>query len=354
MMNPKFNLLKLVARMFLAFQIISLMILLTLPLPAAAQSSADAPTILNFTPQVQIPNSKFKGAVPVGTYNAASGTMTSDLLSKYIIAIYNYGLAIAGILATIVLMGGGVLWLVSGGESGKINQAKELITGSITGAIILVAAWMILNTVNPNLVNLKSIETVVIKRVAYCCDPINGNVIMNKEGKCSTASAVKCVEGQICKNTGNNKFLCVSDQGSYCCEYKANSGIKMVSCATIPFDNKTKCPTPPSGFYYATSYSNLYCGNKTMMATDCKGGNCVGKDAGDNCDGVSGAYCYNEICYTGVGPEGQPCGNETNSKCDKDLEQGGKNCVGDLGGRSCGDGLWCCKFKSDGTRINKT
>jgi hypothetical protein len=37
--------------------------------------------------------------------------MESDLLARYIIAIFNYALAIDAILATIVLMGAGIVWL---------------------------------------------------------------------------------------------------------------------------------------------------------------------------------------------------------------------------------------------------
>jgi len=72
-------------------------------------------------------------------------------ISEYIIGIYNYGLSIAGILAAIILMAGGLLWLVSAGDVSKITQAKELITGSVTGLIILMSSYMILFTVNPEL-----------------------------------------------------------------------------------------------------------------------------------------------------------------------------------------------------------
>jgi len=84
-------------------------------------------------------------------------------LSQYIVAIYNYGLSIAGILAAIVLMAGGVLWLVSGGDASKVTQAKELITGSIIGLVILASSYIILTQINPDLVKFKSISIGSIK-----------------------------------------------------------------------------------------------------------------------------------------------------------------------------------------------
>lgn len=78
-------------------------------------------------------------------------------IGKYIKAIYNYGLGIAGILAALVLMAGGVLWLVSRGDASRITQAKELIIGSVTGLIILTGSYVLLIQINPDLVNFKSI-----------------------------------------------------------------------------------------------------------------------------------------------------------------------------------------------------
>ncbi|MHB8904468.1 MAG: pilin, partial [Patescibacteria group bacterium] len=149
-------------------------------LEASAQNNAlQAPiTSLNFTPEISIPGSSFNGSsIKVGYYSEETtngvtvGKMNSDLLSKYVQAIYNYGLAIIAILAAIVLMGGGLLWLTSGGDSSQVNKAKEMIIGSITGLIILFCAWIILNTVNPELLKLRPIETVYQTKVnTICCE----------------------------------------------------------------------------------------------------------------------------------------------------------------------------------------
>lgn len=85
-------------------------------------------------------------------------------LGQYIRGIYNYAIAAAGILAAVVLMGGGLLWLLSRGEASKITKAKELILGSIVGLVILTGSYLILTLINPSLVNLKNIEVVSIVR----------------------------------------------------------------------------------------------------------------------------------------------------------------------------------------------
>lgn len=83
-------------------------------------------------------------------------------IAEYINGIYKYGFGVAGILAAIMLMAGGIIWLVSTGDASKISQAKNLITGSVTGLIILSASYMILTTINPKLTSLKHISVKMI------------------------------------------------------------------------------------------------------------------------------------------------------------------------------------------------
>ena len=79
-------------------------------------------------------------------------------IGQYISGIYKYSISIAGILAAVVLMAGGVLWLVSGGDSGQIGRAKEMIIGSVSGLVILMASYVILYQINPNLVKFGGIS----------------------------------------------------------------------------------------------------------------------------------------------------------------------------------------------------
>ena len=78
-------------------------------------------------------------------------------LGEYITWIYNYALKVAGILAAIVLMAGGVLWLISSGDASKIKQASDLIIGAVTGLVILLSSYVLLITVNPELVKFRPI-----------------------------------------------------------------------------------------------------------------------------------------------------------------------------------------------------
>ena len=61
-------------------------------------------------------------------------------------------IAIAGGLAVIMIIFGGIKYMSTDAFGGK-NEAKNIIENAIWGLILAMSAWLILSTVNPNLVN---------------------------------------------------------------------------------------------------------------------------------------------------------------------------------------------------------
>lgn len=105
-------------------------------------------------PEFQVPIPTVELSQPICTSTDNNSYCSVPWIGEYISGIYTYGLNIAGILAALMLMAGGVLWLISGGDASRITQAKELIVGSVTGLILLVGTYIILTQINPDLVNL--------------------------------------------------------------------------------------------------------------------------------------------------------------------------------------------------------
>ena len=107
-----------------------------------------------FEPSIKIPSLDV-GGDSVGP--PAPITITGDFsaLTKYISGIYRFGMAITGILAVIVLALGGITWLTSGGNANSIAKAKQYIWGSITGLVLALLSYTLLNMVNPDIVALK-------------------------------------------------------------------------------------------------------------------------------------------------------------------------------------------------------
>ncbi|MBN2884662.1 hypothetical protein JXE04_01930 [Patescibacteria group bacterium] len=296
-------------------------------MPSIAHAAIEDPIV--FQPQVGIP-----GFNTTTTLDERSTTYIGQLIQ----AFYNYGLSIGGILAAVVLMSGGLIWLTSAGSSDKISQAKNLMIGSITGLSLLFGAWIILNTINPNLINLKVADIKYIEKVTYCCDTKKGLVDKNENGQCTTGSL--CDPGETCSNNGNNIFSCTNNEEYTCCVYNSNSitaGLQSI-CISI---QEGSCPATTENFgggKLKYTLENLYCGNRKTFGSDsCVASDCSKQEDGTNCGGPND-YCYSHTCYVGLGSAGEPCGNEEGSTCSTSSD-----CTSDWGWRRCSEGLTCCK-----------
>lgn len=109
--------------------------------------------------------------IPIGNLSSlkmvdcSSGTCEVPFIAQYISAAYTYGLSIAAILAVLIIMAAGLLWMVSGGDSGKKGQAKKMILGSILGLALVVGLSLFLSFINPNLIITKNISLDNISRI---------------------------------------------------------------------------------------------------------------------------------------------------------------------------------------------
>ena len=80
------------------------------------------------------------------------------VVSTYIQGLFKLIIAIAGGLAVIMLIYGGITYM-STDAFGKKESAKEIINNALWGFLLAISAWLILYTINPNLVNINlSIE----------------------------------------------------------------------------------------------------------------------------------------------------------------------------------------------------
>jgi|GEM_PF-4919415 len=84
-------------------------------------------------------------------------------IGEYIKGIYEYSISIAAILATVVLMAAGLIWLTSGGSQDKIGQAKKIISGSLIGLTLILGSYVILNFINPNLISFPPLTIGVVE-----------------------------------------------------------------------------------------------------------------------------------------------------------------------------------------------
>lgn len=77
------------------------------------------------------------------------------LLPEYAKYIFNFSIAIFGLVVFGVLIKGGALYMTSVGDPAKLQDAKKQISSAILGLVILLLSYLILTTINPQLVMFK-------------------------------------------------------------------------------------------------------------------------------------------------------------------------------------------------------
>jgi hypothetical protein len=234
---------------------------------------------LEFKPQVGIPSSEFQYGNTVNL-EGKSGTY---YIARFVSAIYDYGVSVGAILAAIMLMAGGLIWLTSGGSQEKIGKAKDIIAGSVIGLFLLLGAYTILNMVNPKLVNLNTPIIEGIDKVVMCCHQTRGLVpeteALEGDGfECPHNSEI-CTGDTTCQpnseasaRIGSNTipWQCINEKNYKCCEYSDKINIQ---CRTIS-QNEICDPNMIFSHTLKNTYHNTQCDKDGDGRIPLLGGKC--------------------------------------------------------------------------------
>ena len=238
-------------------------------------------------------------------------------LGEYIRWIYKYLIGIAGILATIMMMFGGFRWLASGGDSGAIGEAKNIISSALIGLVLATTSYLILSTVNTDLVNLKTPEIVAVAPLG-CCQMTN-SCSTASEKECQSPGAFvigkSCIDKQCVVPTPEQKAVadgCVSEYGG---KGIVVSGIGDGDCN---FKGTYKVLYGRSAIFNdqnTTTSGILSCCEKPCI-TDQPGSSCTvtGYDGGSTSQSKNGFCSTNKTCEIYAGKKGEWCGL-TGSTC---------------------------------------
>ncbi len=75
-------------------------------------------------------------------------------LNKLISWFYYFVVGISGFAAFVMLVWGGFEWLTSAGSPAKITEAKDKISSALIGLLLILASYLILQVINPELTTL--------------------------------------------------------------------------------------------------------------------------------------------------------------------------------------------------------
>jgi len=75
-------------------------------------------------------------------YGTTFGLGTADLMST-VIKIVQWALGFLGLIAVIMIMYGGFVWMTAAGNTDKVDKAKKIIIRAVIGLVIVLLAWAI-------------------------------------------------------------------------------------------------------------------------------------------------------------------------------------------------------------------
>ena len=280
--------------------------------------STASPGKINATmPKLKIPDIKLQVIIPglnltkgdaiKCTETNGKKTCNFPWIGEYIAGIYKYAIGIVGILAAVVLMVGGVLWIIAGGNATTIGEAKAWIGASLTGLVIALTSYLILYQVNPALVGFKGLDITMVEKIKQLVEARTGGTAEQyKNMPCPTSSELST--GVQIYTTGyyhppygtDRKSLCMIHMSCSCpesvginnqenCDDIFPNNKNYHPCnyipPNIPYCNKTASPgNPPPHLGVPT----------TVAAPDCidfgtrlciEGKNYIVEDRGDDIQG---------------------------------------------------------------------
>ena len=140
---------------------------------------------------------------------------TSTSPGEFVGGFYNFALMIGGVLAFGAIVYGGVLYAASAGNPSKQSEGKEWVKSALLGLLLLAGAYLILYTVNPNLVNLTlpTLSQVNIPSQFPGSVMINGQTCQNQGQDTNCLPSGNTVQvlpnGQVC-NQNSSGLQCLS------------------------------------------------------------------------------------------------------------------------------------------------
>ncbi len=111
-------------------------------------------SFVSFAADINLTPPGIGGAIDPSTGNPIPGTpaTTPDFI-EYLDWLYKILLGSTGILALIIIVAGGIMYVLAGasGKPQDITQARTMILSAIAGLLLALGSWIILNTINPDL-----------------------------------------------------------------------------------------------------------------------------------------------------------------------------------------------------------
>jgi len=184
----------------------------------------------------------------------------------YLSYIYKFGLWSVGIATLLMIIIGGFMYTTSAGNNTSMEKAKGVITDAIAGLLLALASWLLLNTINPDLLRCSiparlPVSAIPIPALAPTTG-VGSPFPMAGPGETSIATCKPATNCTSCNN-------CSQVTGIACKEYPCylNSLLlaKLQTVSSSPPWRITE-PWPPTVLHMSTCHSNGTCADINLLS----------------------------------------------------------------------------------------
>ena len=85
-------------------------------------------------------------ALTIENVGSTLGLGSADL-KQTVINIISFVLGLLGLIAVIMILYGGFIWLTAGGNEDRVDSAKKIISAAAIGLVVILISWAIVNFV---------------------------------------------------------------------------------------------------------------------------------------------------------------------------------------------------------------
>lgn len=102
--------------------------------------------------------------------------------------LYYYAFALVGAAALLMIVIGAIKYMIAGDNMEKVKDAKDTIFSAIAGLLLALCSYIILNTINPELLILKEPEKIAQEIVEKFPLPCEGEKLKKLQEECTTGN----------------------------------------------------------------------------------------------------------------------------------------------------------------------
>lgn len=229
-------------------------------------------------------------------------------------AIIQIALGFLGVIAVVLILYGGWLWMSAAGDDSKIEKARTLITNAVIGLLIILSAFAITTFVLRALMRATGgPETTKISNLSTSCSPNGASLACGCGGVkvCSDGAWSECM-GSDCSDAARGRRFCDANPLTRpMCEAKDSL------CGEEQFCNASDCRcSPKAGYGEACDADSSL---PSCQADDKRCG------MGLKCEVDKGCVCVGEPIIQSLSPAGGFCQGDTNKACSSNNDCAGLN-----------------------------